>query len=184
MISLIELSSFFFLFSFSWHFLPNVYFVIWLFKSDVILQTSSSLKFTVLNPRGRIWTMVAGGGASVIYADTVSIRVSRLNSQWLNMLRWILLSLSCWSLSCWSLLWHFCVLNIFAIFFWLKIWTLHSSLEFLVPCIGSRAMKLLMPMPNNVDYLYLGWRFGLCIRTWKLCRVQWSSKWGWGFAVC
>ncbi|KAK3421381.1 hypothetical protein EUGRSUZ_G02039 [Eucalyptus grandis] len=36
-----------------------------------ILQTSASLKFTVLNPKGRIWTMVAGGGASVIYADTV-----------------------------------------------------------------------------------------------------------------
>ncbi|KAH7856907.1 hypothetical protein Vadar_006776 [Vaccinium darrowii] len=34
-------------------------------------KTSASLKFTVLNPRGRIWTMVAGGGASVIYADTV-----------------------------------------------------------------------------------------------------------------
>ncbi|KAE9454621.1 hypothetical protein C3L33_13473, partial [Rhododendron williamsianum] len=33
--------------------------------------TSASLKFTVLNPKGRIWTMVAGGGASVIYADTV-----------------------------------------------------------------------------------------------------------------
>lgn len=38
----------------------------------LILQTSASLKFTVLNPKGRIWTMVAGGGASVIYADTVS----------------------------------------------------------------------------------------------------------------
>ncbi|RYR02059.1 hypothetical protein Ahy_B06g080894 isoform C [Arachis hypogaea] len=34
-------------------------------------QTSASLKFTILNPKGRIWTMVAGGGASVIYADTV-----------------------------------------------------------------------------------------------------------------
>ncbi|KAG5240806.1 hypothetical protein OIU76_014325 [Salix suchowensis] len=34
-------------------------------------KTSASLKFTVLNPEGRIWTMVAGGGASVIYADTV-----------------------------------------------------------------------------------------------------------------
>ncbi|KAF5949033.1 hypothetical protein HYC85_014990 [Camellia sinensis] len=34
-------------------------------------ETSASLKFTVLNPKGRIWTMVAGGGASVIYADTV-----------------------------------------------------------------------------------------------------------------
>lgn len=36
------------------------------------LQTGASLKLTILNPKGRIWTMVAGGGASVIYADTVS----------------------------------------------------------------------------------------------------------------
>uniref|UniRef100_A0A0C9S7A8 ATP citrate synthase n=1 Tax=Wollemia nobilis TaxID=56998 RepID=A0A0C9S7A8_9CONI len=34
-------------------------------------KTSASLKFTILNSKGRIWTMVAGGGASVIYADTV-----------------------------------------------------------------------------------------------------------------
>ncbi|KAL9265585.1 ATP-citrate synthase alpha chain protein 2-like protein [Drosera capensis] len=34
-------------------------------------KKSASLKFTILNPKGRIWTMVAGGGASVIYADTV-----------------------------------------------------------------------------------------------------------------
>ena len=34
-------------------------------------QTGASLKLTVLNPEARIWTMVAGGGASVIYADTV-----------------------------------------------------------------------------------------------------------------
>jgi len=34
-------------------------------------KTGASLKLTVLNPRGRIWTMVAGGGASVIFADTV-----------------------------------------------------------------------------------------------------------------
>ena len=32
----------------------------------------SSLKLTVLNPAGRVWPMVAGGGASVIYADTVT----------------------------------------------------------------------------------------------------------------
>jgi ATP citrate (pro-S)-lyase len=30
--------------------------------------TGASLKFTVLNPKGRVWLMVAGGGASVIYA--------------------------------------------------------------------------------------------------------------------
>lgn len=35
-------------------------------------QTGASLKLTVLNPKGRIWTLVAGGGASVIYADTIS----------------------------------------------------------------------------------------------------------------
>ena len=34
-------------------------------------QTGASLKLTILNPKGRVWTMVAGGGASVIYADTV-----------------------------------------------------------------------------------------------------------------
>eukprot|EP00485_Elphidium_margaritaceum_P000733 CAMPEP_0202687340 /NCGR_PEP_ID=MMETSP1385-20130828/3028_1 /ASSEMBLY_ACC=CAM_ASM_000861 /TAXON_ID=933848 /ORGANISM="Elphidium margaritaceum" /LENGTH=1102 /DNA_ID=CAMNT_0049342113 /DNA_START=125 /DNA_END=3433 /DNA_ORIENTATION=- len=34
-------------------------------------RTGSSLKLTVLNPNGRIWTLVAGGGASVIYADTI-----------------------------------------------------------------------------------------------------------------
>jgi ATP citrate (pro-S)-lyase len=33
--------------------------------------TGASLKLSILNPKGRIWTMVAGGGASVIYADTV-----------------------------------------------------------------------------------------------------------------
>jgi len=34
-------------------------------------KTGASLKLTVLNPQGRVWTMVAGGGASVIYADTI-----------------------------------------------------------------------------------------------------------------
>ncbi|MFN2251018.1 MAG: ATP citrate lyase citrate-binding domain-containing protein [Anaerolineae bacterium] len=35
-------------------------------------KTGASLKLTVLNPKGRLWTMIAGGGASVIYADTVA----------------------------------------------------------------------------------------------------------------
>jgi len=34
-------------------------------------KTGASLKLTVLNPAGRIWAMVAGGGASVVFADTV-----------------------------------------------------------------------------------------------------------------
>lgn len=41
------------------------------FIKDLDSKTGASLKLTVLNPKGRIWTMVAGGGASVIYADTV-----------------------------------------------------------------------------------------------------------------
>lgn len=31
-------------------------------------STGASLKLTVLNPEGRVWTMVAGGGASVVYS--------------------------------------------------------------------------------------------------------------------
>lgn len=34
--------------------------------------TGASLKLTVLNATGRIWTMVAGGGASVVYADAIA----------------------------------------------------------------------------------------------------------------
>jgi len=39
--------------------------------ADLDAKSGSSLKLTILNPNGRIWTMVAGGGASVIYSDTV-----------------------------------------------------------------------------------------------------------------
>lgn len=35
-------------------------------------SSGSSLKLTILNQYGRVWTMVAGGGASVVYADTIS----------------------------------------------------------------------------------------------------------------
>ena len=35
-------------------------------------KTGASLKLTILNPEGRVWTMVAGGGASVIFADTIT----------------------------------------------------------------------------------------------------------------
>mmetsp|Transcript_14480 Transcript_14480/g.30869 ORF Transcript_14480/g.30869 Transcript_14480/m.30869 type:complete len:775 (-) Transcript_14480:1244-3568(-) len=35
-------------------------------------KTGASLKLTILNNTGRVWTMVAGGGASVVYADTIS----------------------------------------------------------------------------------------------------------------
>jgi ATP citrate (pro-S)-lyase len=39
--------------------------------SDLDAKSGASLKLTVLNQKGRIWTMVAGGGASVIYSDTI-----------------------------------------------------------------------------------------------------------------
>ncbi|VBB18742.1 hypothetical protein YASMINEVIRUS_1274, partial [Yasminevirus sp. GU-2018] len=34
-------------------------------------RTGGSLKFTLLNPNGDIWTLIAGGGASVVYTDAV-----------------------------------------------------------------------------------------------------------------
>lgn len=34
--------------------------------------TGASLKLTVLNAEGSIWTMVAGGGASVVYSDAIA----------------------------------------------------------------------------------------------------------------
>ncbi|KAG5311424.1 ACLY synthase, partial [Acromyrmex insinuator] len=39
--------------------------------ADLDAKSGASLKLTILNPDGRIWTMVAGGGASVIYSDTI-----------------------------------------------------------------------------------------------------------------
>lgn len=41
------------------------------FIRELDSKTGSSLKFTLLNAKGRVWNMVAGGGASVVYADTV-----------------------------------------------------------------------------------------------------------------
>lgn len=38
---------------------------------DMDARSGASLKLAVLNPSGRMWTMVAGGGASVIYSDQV-----------------------------------------------------------------------------------------------------------------
>jgi ATP-citrate lyase beta-subunit len=34
-------------------------------------KSGASLKLTILNPQGRVWTLVAGGGASVVYTDTI-----------------------------------------------------------------------------------------------------------------
>ncbi|WP_291492477.1 ATP citrate lyase citrate-binding domain-containing protein, partial [Desulfurella sp.] len=35
-------------------------------------NSGASLKLTILNPKGRIWLLIAGGGASVVYADAVA----------------------------------------------------------------------------------------------------------------
>ena len=35
-------------------------------------NSGSSLKLTLLNPKGLVWTLVAGGGASVVYADSIA----------------------------------------------------------------------------------------------------------------
>jgi hypothetical protein len=42
------------------------------FIEELDEKTGASLKLTLLNPEGRIWNLVAGGGASVIFADTVA----------------------------------------------------------------------------------------------------------------
>eukprot|EP00794_Sanderia_malayensis_P003294 gene3295-3777_t len=39
--------------------------------AELDAKSGASLKLTVLNRAGRIWTMVAGGGASVVYSDTI-----------------------------------------------------------------------------------------------------------------
>jgi ATP citrate (pro-S)-lyase len=41
------------------------------FIQEMDAKTGASLKLTVLNVHGLVWTMVAGGGASVVFADTV-----------------------------------------------------------------------------------------------------------------
>ncbi|GAW20789.1 hypothetical protein ANO14919_103000 [Xylariales sp. No.14919] len=40
--------------------------------AEMDAKTGASLKLTVLNGSGRIWTLVAGGGASVVYADAIA----------------------------------------------------------------------------------------------------------------
>jgi len=41
-------------------------------------KTGASLKFKLINPKGSIWTLIAGGGASVVYTDAI------VNSGYLN----------------------------------------------------------------------------------------------------
>ena len=40
--------------------------------AEMDAKTGASLKLTILNASGRVWTLVAGGGASVVYADAIA----------------------------------------------------------------------------------------------------------------
>lgn len=40
--------------------------------AELDAKTGASLKLTILNAKGRVWTLVAGGGASVVYADAIA----------------------------------------------------------------------------------------------------------------
>jgi ATP citrate (pro-S)-lyase len=42
------------------------------YVAELDSKTGASLKLTVLNANGRVWTLVAGGGASVVYADAIA----------------------------------------------------------------------------------------------------------------
>lgn len=42
-----------------------------LYIKELDERTGASLKLSILNPKGRIWTMSAGGGASIVYTDTI-----------------------------------------------------------------------------------------------------------------
>lgn len=41
------------------------------FIKELDKKSGASLKLTVFNRKARVWTLIAGGGASVIYADTI-----------------------------------------------------------------------------------------------------------------
>ncbi|UCE28499.1 MAG: ATPase [Candidatus Bathyarchaeota archaeon] len=41
------------------------------FVKNIDEKSGASLKLTILNQKGRVWTIVAGGGASVVYTDTI-----------------------------------------------------------------------------------------------------------------
>ncbi|EPX74731.1 ATP-citrate synthase subunit 2 [Schizosaccharomyces octosporus yFS286] len=43
------------------------------YVQELDAKTGASLKLTIMNPNGRVWNLVAGGGASVVYADAVAV---------------------------------------------------------------------------------------------------------------
>ena len=42
------------------------------FIQNLDKESGASLKLTILNPKGRIWNILSGGGASIIYLDTIA----------------------------------------------------------------------------------------------------------------
>lgn len=42
------------------------------FIENIDKESGASLKLTILNPKGRIWNILSGGGASIIYLDTIA----------------------------------------------------------------------------------------------------------------
>lgn len=42
------------------------------FIENIDKDSGASLKLTILNPKGRIWNILSGGGASIIYLDTIT----------------------------------------------------------------------------------------------------------------
>ena len=42
------------------------------FIESIDKESGASLKLTILNPQGRIWNILSGGGASIIYLDTIA----------------------------------------------------------------------------------------------------------------
>ena len=42
------------------------------FISSLDAKTGSSLKLTILNPKGKVWNILSGGGASLIYLDEIA----------------------------------------------------------------------------------------------------------------
>lgn len=52
--------------------------------ADMDAKTGASLKLTILNAKGRVWTLVAGGGASVVYADAIATALGKDAEQLAN----------------------------------------------------------------------------------------------------
>ena len=111
-------------------------------------RTGASLKLTILNPRGSIWTMVAGGGASVIYAgESDAMSNARTHSQSLPFFFSPSLSPSLpFSLS-------FCLSLFLSLFLSLSTFSLSFSLSFFLS--SSLPLSLLPPLHPSHRFISL-----------------------------